>query len=682
MTAAIHMKFALLACLLLIVSVVSHDHNLRRLGRRLGKGSKSCKSKSKSGKGSSSEDNDPFNREDVPASDGEEAGEPESDGEDDGESEEIKCSSSEEDKDPFDREDMPASAEEDDGLPKVVIKNGEDGMISTTSQVASKIGARLLREGWSAADVLVSVQAILGLVEPSASGLGGGSFALYYDATTKALETYDGREKAPSAATEDRFTSVPNFFVAWQSGLSVGVPGTPRLLEAIHKKHGMTPWGELFEDVIGLAEEGFELDARQSGTIASLLSFNPDCENRIFFSDPTTFEYFVNPDCTAKAAGTILTNQEYADTVKAIRDGGADAFYIGSIADDIASAVQSNPIIPGDMTSDDIASYTVEQRDPVCIEYKENNVCGMGPPSSGGLAVSQMLGILENFDIEGNPMDADNVHLFTQAGRLAFADRSQYVGDSDFVPVPTSGMLDKDYLAQRAYLIEMGMDMQAEAGTPPGSGTDSSGMDSSTKETGTTHISIVDRYGNAVSVTSSIESPYGNGVMVHGFLLNNELTDFSFAPVDGNGMPIANRVEGNKRPRSSMSPSIIFDSITGNVKLLTGSPGGSRIIGYTTQAIWNTLEFNLNVQQAINIPHYQNRNDDTVLEEPIPGLTNNYDVQELSNELTNRGHEVNVIGLSSQFPLYSGLSSIMVGTDDDGTKLYGGADWRRQGLAA
>jgi gamma-glutamyltranspeptidase/glutathione hydrolase len=326
------------------------------------------------------------------------------------------------------------------------------------------------------------------------------------------------------------------------------------------------------------------------------------------------------------------------------------------------------------MTLEDLANYKVIERDPVCIEYRGKNVCGMGPPSSGALAVGQILGILKNFDISaiGDPLDVQAVHLFTQANRLAFANCGKYVGDSDFVDVPVAGMLNKTYLQSRAALInETGSDMGvAEPGIPPGVASQESGADTGAKTTGTSHVSIVDCYGNSLSMTTTVESPYGNGVMVKGFLINNQLTDFSFASNDADGNPIANRVQPNKRPRSSMSPSIVFDE-NGLPELLTGSPGGSSIIVYTAQSIYNVYDFGLNPQEAINVPHYQNNNAIvTSLEVPKPGVTIEYNITELTEELEARGHGV------AEADLTSGLSVIIISEDDT---MAGGADGRREG---
>ena len=581
----------------------------------------------------------------------------------------------------------PGWAQDDSDLPTAVITKRE--MVVTANPLATEAGAKILKLGGTAADAMVAVQTVLGLVEPQSSGLGGGAFIVYYDAKTGKTTTIDAREKAPAAATEDRFSGL-GFSVAWQSGLSVGVPGTPKMMEYMHKRYGKLPWQRLFVPAKVLAQKGFKLTERTSSQVADLLDENTGCgdDERLYFRDPAAFEYFVNTDdCTAKPAGTLMRNKAYANTLKALARKGADAFYYGPIAQDIADAVQGDLNIPGDMTVADLANYDVVEREPVCIDYRGYNVCGMGPPSSGALAVGQILGILENFDLAGYlPLDVEVVHLFAQAGRLAFADRGKYVADSDFITVPVEGMLDKEYLKERAKLIT-DMDMgTADPGSPPGV-FDPYSPDTTAKLSGTSHVSIVDRYGNALSMTTTIESSFGNGVLVRGFLLNNELTDFSFNPVVG-GIPVANRVQPNKRPRSSMSPSIVFNS-DGKVELVTGSPGGSRIIGYTAQSIMNILDFGLDPQEAINVPHYQNRNSYTELETPIPGITLDYDADALAEQLRNE-YKYSDVRIQS---MTSGLSNIQVvesgrcgkgkghgkGHHNKCSYLIGGADQRRDG---
>ncbi len=557
-----------------------------------------------------------------------------------------------------------------DALPQAVTTSRE--MVVTANPDATAAGEEILASGGTAADAYVAVQAVLGLVEPQSSGLGGGAFLVWYDAATGETTTYDAREETPSAASEDRFQGL-DFFTAWQSGLSAGVPGTPALMEAIHADEGQLSWQRLFARATIMARRGFAVTQRTEDSVNQLLGFNTSCSDRLFFRDPVAFDYFTNgdpTDCAAKPAGTRLRNLDYADTLRALSRDGAEAFATGDIAESIVEAVQTDPAIPGDMTLDDLADYEVVERDPVCMDYRGHDVCGMGPPSSGALAVGQILGILENFDLGDDPLDDRAAHLFTQASRLAFADRNLYVGDPDHVTVPTEGMLDEDYLAGRAALVT-DMDMgTAQPGTPPGE-FDPTAPQTASTEAGTSHVSIVDRDGNALSVTTTVESPFGNGVMVDGggFLLNNELTDFSFAPTDADGTPIANRVEPGKRPRSSMSPTIVFDG-DGDLELVTGSPGGSRIIGYTAQSIVNVIDFGLDPQEAINVPHYGNRNTATTeIEDPIPGVTWDYDAPALAAELAARGHQVSIA------PMESGLSVIQVVGDD----LVGGADHRRDG---
>ena len=555
-------------------------------------------------------------------------------------------------------------------------------MVVTANPLATEAGEKILKNGGTAVDAMIAVQTVLGLVEPQSSGIGGGAFVVYYDAENDRLTTIDAREKAPAAATEERFLDKDGkrlpFNDAWQSGLSVGVPGVPRMMEYMHDRYGRLPWQRLFVPAKVLAQRGYALTQRTSDQVAQLLGFNDadprySCENRLFLRDPTAFAYFAEPDCTAKPAGTWVRNKEYADTLKRIARRGADAFYTGPIAVDIIAAVQGdlNPSGDGDMTLQDLADYDVVERDPVCILYREeHNVCGMGPPSSGALAVGQILGILENFSFDSlAPLDVQTVHLVAEAGRLAFADRNLYVADPDFVTVPAEGMLDKGYLEDRADLIDPYFDMgTALPGIPPGE-FDPNAPQPAAKESGTSHVSIVDRWGNALSMTTTVESFFGNGVMVRGFLLNNQLTDFSFAPTDASGNPIANRVQPNKRPRSSMSPTIILDD-EGDVAFLTGSPGGSRIIGYTSQSIINVLDFGLDPQEAINVPHFLNRNGNTEVEPPKPGVTLDFDFDNLVAELKHRGHPVVPSGGET-----SGLSVIQV--TDDG--FLGGADTRREG---
>lgn len=563
-------------------------------------------------------------------------------------------------------------------------------MVVTANPLATQAGVGILEQGGSAVDAMIAVQAVLGLVEPQSSGLGGGAFVVYYDAKTRQTTTFDGREKAPAAATQARFLRAGQpleFVEAWQSGLSVGVPGVPRLLETLHRRYGRLPWPELFAPARVLAEEGFELTARTSDIVAQLLDRNNACAagERLFFRDEAAFAYLVeSPTCTAKPAGTPMDNKAYALTLKRLAEEGASAFYRGALAEALVAAVRNDPHIPGDLSLADLETYQVVERTPVCFPYQGFRVCGMGPPSSGGIAVAQILGLMERRpDLMGtSPLDVATVHLFTQANRLAFADRNAYVGDSDFVSVPLAGLLDDTYLTQRAaHMTTMDLGV-AHAGVPPGVG-EKQTNESMAPGGGTSHVSIVDRYGNALSMTSSIESAFGNGVMVQGFFLNNQLTDFSFAYEDAAGRPLANRVEPGKRPRSSMAPTIVFDG-EGRPVLVTGSPGGARIIGYTAQSLLNILGFGLDPQQAIGVPHYMNLNGRTDLEPPLPGITLDYDVQALAAALIARGHSdpqapppERSVGIVEQT---SGLAIIQMAVTPEGrTVLLGGADGRRDG---
>jgi gamma-glutamyltranspeptidase/glutathione hydrolase len=552
-------------------------------------------------------------------------------------------------------------------------------MVVSANFLATEAGEKILADGGTAVDAMIAVQTVLGLVEPQSSGLGGGAFVIYYDAEMGKLTTFDARETAPMLATEDRYLdpatgSTMGFRDAWQSALGVGVPGVPRAMERLHQKYGKLPWADLFEPAKDHAINGFETSQRTADFANSLLEDNESCDNRLYFRDPVSFAYFSNPNCTAKPAGTVVKNPEYADTLDLMAQGGADAFYTGVVAEDIVAKLSGDRNPTGDalLSLEDLAGYEVVEREPVCKMYRGMyNVCGMGPPSSGALAVGQILGILENFNLTGpGPTDVDTVHLFTQAGRMAFADRGLYVADTDFITVPVEGMLDEAYLASRAALINMEMDMgSATAGVPPGT-FDPAAPQITSFEAGTSHISIVDQFGNALSMTTSVESIFGSGLMMRGFLLNNQLTDFSFQAVDSNGTPIANRVQPKKRPRSSMSPTIVLNK-DDTLAYITGSPGGSRIIGYTAQSLVSMLDFGYDPQQASNTPHYQNRNSNTEIEVPEDGITSDYDIAALSTALQARGHPVVERALSS------GLSIIEVQADG----FLGGSDPRRDGSA-
>lgn len=531
-------------------------------------------------------------------------------------------------------------------------------MVAAANPLAAEAGANVLRNGGHAADAMVAVQTVLGLVEPQSSGLGGGAFLVYYDAATGAVTTLDGRETAPMAATPKLFLGDDGepmeFFDAVVGGLSVGTPGTPMLMEEAHRRWGNLNWRSLFTDAIGHAENGFPVSLR----LAMLV--NEDQER--LSSSEATAAYFL-PDGQPLQKGATLRNQAYANTLRAIAAEGADAFYDGEIAEGIVATVRG-AAQPGVLSMDDLESYTVVERDAVCAPYRGAEVCGMGPPSSGALTVGQILGLLEGSDLAAmGPDSADAWRLIGDASRLAFADRGRYMADSDFVPVPTAGLIDPAYLAERATLLQGDMALtEVEAGTPP---FDHAALhwadDQSIELPSTSHISIVDAAGNALSMTTTIENGFGSRLMAPGgFLLNNELTDFSFRThVDG--VPIANRVEPGKRPRSSMAPTIVMQD--GEPVLVIGSPGGSRIIGYVAKTIIAHMDWGLDVQRAVALPHLVNR-------------FGTYDVEAgtsaegLTTALTDMGFEVNARDLTS------GLHVIAVGDT-----LQGGADPRREGVA-
>ena len=535
-------------------------------------------------------------------------------------------------------------------------------MIAAANPLAVEAGAGILRDGGTAADAMVAVQAVLGLVEPQSSGLGGGAFLVWFDGASGQVTTLDGRETAPLDATPTLFQSADGeplkFFDAVVGGRSVGVPGTPALMETAHQKWGQSNWGGLFSDAIRLAEEGFSVSPR----LASLVE--GDAERLSRFA--RTRDYFL-PGGLPIAEGDTLANPAYADTLRALAARGADAFYTGQVAEGIVAAVRTAAGNPGVMSMTDLALYQVKEREPVCIDYRAHEVCGMGPPSSGALTVGQILGMLDNFDLPG-PEDANAWRMIGDASRLAFADRGQYMADSDFVPMPTIGLVDPAYLTERAGLIEgdrtdgfVALET-VEPGSPTWDHAQIWANDASIEFPSTSHISIYDQYGNALAMTTTIENGFGSRLMAPGgFLLNNELTDFSFRS-HRDGVPIANRVEPGKRPRSSMAPTIVLEE--GEPVLIVGSPGGSRIIGYVAQAIIAYLDWEMNVQEAVSMPHLVNRFGTYDLEEGTAAV-------ELEADLQALGYETNVRTLTS------GLHAISIGPDG----LLGGADPRREGIA-
>ena len=529
-------------------------------------------------------------------------------------------------------------------------------MVSVANPHAAAAGARVLSEGGTAADAMVAVQAVLGLVEPQSSGIGGGAFLVWYDSKSGEITTLDGRETAPLAATPRLFQNENGerlkFWDAVVGGRSVGVPGTPALMEAAHKKWGQNSWNSLFSEAIDLADNGFAVSPRLAALVAR------DAERLGRFSD--TADYFF-PNEQPLVEGHLLTNPAYADLMRRMAKDGAEVIYSGDIARAIIDTVRGAEKNPGVLSLTDLQIYKVKERPAVCVPFRGYQVCGMGPPSSGALTVGQILGLLNQFP-PGSSNDPQTLRLIGDASRLAFADRGRYMADSDFVPMPTKGLLAQDYLSERAKLLN-GPDALTEAvpGNPGYSHASLWADDVSLELPSTSHISIVDRFGNALSMTTTIENSFGSRLMTHGFLLNNELTDFSFSS-HRNGVPIANRVEPGKRPRSSMSPTIILKD--GRPTLVIGSPGGSRIIGYVAEAIVAHIDWGMNVQAAVSIPHAINRFGTYDLEKGTS-------LEGMVAPLEELGYKVSLRSLNS------GLHAISIGENG----LFGGADPRREGIA-
>jgi gamma-glutamyltranspeptidase/glutathione hydrolase len=531
-------------------------------------------------------------------------------------------------------------------------------MVAAANPLAAQAGREILAAGGNAVDAAVTVQLVLNLVEPQSSGIGGGAFLLHWDKASATLTTLDGRETAPAAATPDRFLGAGGtpmkFYDAVVGGRSVGVPGTARLLEAAHRRWGRLAWRQVVEPAIRLAEEGFAISPRLNGLLG---------QERHLQADPVARAYFYQADGAPKAVGTVLTNPAFAQTLRILADQGASGFYTGPIAQEVVASVTGHPSNPGDMTLADLEAYRIEERAPICGSYRTFKICGMGPPSSGAIAVQQILSILEARNEAALEPGPDAAHWMAEAGRLAFADRALYVADPAFVSVPVKGLIDPDYLKGRAALISPDRSIgKARAGEPPFQKTflfaPSEGV-----EYGTSHISIVDRNGDAVSMTTTIEDGFGARIMTRsGFLLNNELTDFAFSPVE-DGKPVANRVEAGKRPRSSMAPTMVFDA-SNQLHAVVGSPGGSLIINYVAKTLVALLDWKLNPQVAVDLPNFGSRNGPTELEAGT-------DAERWKAALESKGHEVKLMDQNS------GIQAIVVTPQGP----VGGADSRREGVA-
>ncbi|MGM0534793.1 MAG: gamma-glutamyltransferase [Pseudomonadota bacterium] len=549
----------------------------------------------------------------------------------------------------------------------------ESFAVAAANPLATDAGYQILKAGGSAIDAAIAVQMVLTLVEPQSSGIGGGSFLMHHDG--EALKAYDGRETAPSSVEEGLFLDGDGeplaFMDAVASGRSVGVPGTLRMLEMAHEAHGRLPWAELFEPAITLADEGFPVSPRLHQSIAATEGLRDDARASAFYF---TEEGEPLPE------GHRLRNPALAVILERIAEQDSSALHTGEIAEDIVARVQNHPAITGSLSLEDLAGYTAKEREPLCTDWQAYRVCGFPPPSSGHLTVMQILGTLEQLPALEQPVaDAlpgvDWLHRFLEASRLAFADRGRYIADPDFVEAPGgdwSLMLDADYLAERAELIEAGQSMGSGGASPgnPGALDTAWAVQPTQPEHGTSHISIVDEHGNALAMTSSIEQAFGARILADGgtgmpggFLLNNELTDFSFTPADDEGTPIANRVEPGKRPRSSMSPTLVFDRDSDALVASLGSPGGAAIIHYTARSLVAMLDWGLDAQRSLDLPHAITLGGPVYLEAGrFPPAT--------LEALRERGHEV------EERELTSGLQAIR--RTEEG--FFGGADPRREGV--
>ena len=546
--------------------------------------------------------------------------------------------------------------------------------VAAANPLATEAGYEILKAGGSAVDAAIAVQMVLALVEPQSSGLAGGAFMMHFNGQD--VEAFDGRETAPAAASENFLMGADGrpmaFYAAVVGGRSVGTPGAVRMLEMAHQRYGKLPWAQLFQPAITLADNGFNVSARLYSLLVPELYLK---------KDPVALAYFYDRQGAPWPVGHLLKNPELGAVLKRIASHGSPGLLEGEVAQAIVDKVRNHPTNPGVLSMTDLAGYQAKKRDPLCHDYvakgKDYRLCGMPPPSSGAIAIGQILGILNNTAAASQPLSnglpsADWLHLYAEASRLAYADRAQYVGDPDFVQAPAGdwmSLVAPTYLASRAKRIGPESMKAATAGTPDGLHSRYAPM-ATQYEYGTSHISIIDPYGNAIAMTTTIEDAWGSRQMVNrgkglagGFLLNNELTDFSFEPTNAAGVPVANRVQGGKRPRSSMAPTLVFDKATGQLVMTAGSPGGAVIIHYTAKTLYGVLNWGLNIQQAINLPNFGSLGGPMLLEaKRFPPDT----VQALRL----RGHEV----------LEQDMTSGLQGIERTSTGLFGGADPRREGI--
>ena len=548
--------------------------------------------------------------------------------------------------------------------------------VAAANPLATEAGAQILRAGGSAVDAAIAVQMVLTLVEPQSSGIGGGAFLLHHDG--RKLQAFDGRETAPAAVDERLFLNAQGeplpFPAAVNSGRSVGVPGAVMMLAQAHRQHGKLQWVRLFEPAVQLAEQGFAISPRLHTLLAADAALK---------TDPVAAAYFYRADGQPHPVGHVLRNPELAQVLRNIAAIGPLALHDGPVARAIVNKVRQHPTLPGTLSLEDLKQYQPREREAICVDHtaalRALRICGFPPPSSGAIAIGQILGLLARTPqaaalLSNGLPTSDWLHNYNEASRLAFADRAQYLADPDFVAPPAgrwASLLEPRYLDDRARLITPARMPQAPAGQPGGVQSSWAPMPEQ-PEHGTSHISIVDSYGNALAMTTTIESAFGSRLMVStdpsrpgGFLLNNELTDFSFAPRDAQGQPVANRVEPGKRPRSSMSPTLVFDKATGELLMSTGSPGGAFIIHYTAKVLHGVLQWGLSPQAAVDLPNFGTLGGPLVLEQGrFPPAT--------VEALQRRGHTV------QQGELTSGAQAIV---RSNGAWL-GGADPRREGIVA
>lgn len=532
-------------------------------------------------------------------------------------------------------------------------------MVAAAHPLAAQAGRDMLRAGGSAIDAAIATQLVLNIVEPQSSGLGGGAFLLYWDAQNRTLTAYDGRESAPAAARPERFMRgdepmpLPD---AVHGGTSIGAPGVARLLDLVHKRHGKLAWPSLFGPAIKLADAGFAVSPRLSKLLQGYGSQAFDAQARRFYFDAGGSPW---------PPGYLLKSPDFARTLRLLTAGGADAFYSGPIAQAIVTAVTDAPNRRGDLTLADLAAYRARERDVVCVSYRQVRICGIGPPSSGGLGVGMTMALLADFDLGRVPLATEPIHLIAEAEKIAYADRDHYIADPDFVAVPRT-LLDPAYMAARRQLMSRTTPAaKVPPGVPPGVKQGALGVDGTVESVGTSHVSIVDEQGNAVALTTTVESAFGSRIMAAGFLLNNQLTDFSLRPRAPDGSLAANAVAPGKRPRSTMAPTIVLDAEGREVRMVLGSPGGSRIILYVVKALVALIDWGLDAQAAADLTAFGSRNGPFEAETGAPGA-------DLAVRLAAMGHRIVMDDMTS------GLHIIVRQRDG---RLEGGADARREGAA-